>query len=97
MNFSALRLSALTLLALASLSLTACGGFGTERFDVQSRLAQLPGDIKVCISKLVPKPNEIRTKAQIARVISDLRISEASKTSCGKRLINLYESQKDFH
>lgn len=86
----------MTVVALASLSLTACAGSGAS-YDTDNRLAIVPGDVKVCIYKLVPKPQEIKTKKQIAKVISDLKKSEAAKTDCGKRLINLYESQSWLH
>lgn len=97
MNYSPRKLLMVASLALASLSLTACGGFGAAEFDAQKRLATLPGDLKACIYKLVPQPSSIQTKAQIAKVIADLKASENAKTYCGERIINLYESQMDLH
>lgn len=77
------------LCAFLLMSLTACGESGTS---VTGR-APIPGDIKVCLNKLVPKPNEIKTKAQIAGILADLRRNDVSKTLCGRRLIALYEKQ----
>ncbi len=33
------------------------------------------------------------TKKEIVSLVSDLRKSEMGKTRCGKRLLNLYDSQ----
>ena len=80
-----------------TLSLSNCVGSGAPaKFDGQSRLANLPMDVKICIMKVVPEPQNIKTKADIVKVITDLKRSEAAKSACGQRLISLYEAQKDY-
>lgn len=59
-------------------------------------MPNIPSDIKVCIFQTVPDPGSIQTKGQIVKVISDLKKSEKAKTYCGKRLIDFYESHKEY-
>lgn len=56
----------------------------------------IPTDVKICILQTVPDPGSIQTKAQIVKAITDLKKSEKAKTSCGVRLINFYESHKEY-
>lgn len=76
---------------LLPMSLTACVTSGSSGQNV---LAPIPGDIPVCINKLVPQPEKIQTKADVAALIAEFRKNDVAKTYCGRRLIQLYESQR---
>ena len=75
--------------ALMALMLTGCAASGGK-----PSLPPVPGDIKVCFDRLVPKPKAgALTKRDVFRIIADLKRSELEKSSCGKRLIAWYEAQ----
>lgn len=81
-------------IALALTSLTGCASSGLT--VSASVLPPIPGDITTCINKIVPRPADIRTKQQVAKLIADLKRSEARKTYCGKRLIKLYNDNRKY-
>lgn len=88
--------------AFLSLSLMNCAGSGAfDKVDTGApkqvrSLPAIPADVKLCIFTVVPDPGSIQTKEQIVKVMTDLKKSEASKTRCGKRLINFYEANKQY-
>ncbi|QOV06118.1 o-spanin [Rhizobium phage Pasto] len=86
---TALRIA--TVSALTALILTGCATSG--KIPVEPKLPPLPADIKVCFEDEVPapKPGPL-TKGQAMDLIASLKLSEFSKTMCGKRLIAFYES-----
>lgn len=52
----------------------------------------LPVDIRLCFETLVPAPPPgPLSKAQVVKLIANLKASEAEKTDCGKRLIEFYD------
>lgn len=57
-------------------------------------MAPVPGDIRHCIATTVPEPAAIKTKADVMRVIAELRASEVAKTKCGQRLLALYDKHR---
>ena len=75
---------------MALTTLAACGPSGSK-----PSLSELPGDIKVCFNRLVPKPQgEVMTSAEVIKLVAELKKSELQKSLCGKRLIAFYETQK---
>lgn len=92
-------------LALGSvlLTLTACASTGPTRAQIETAsiksqrsvsLATVPSDIRYCFKKLTgsPLPGEM-SRAQVAELIGRLRASEYAKSSCGVRLLALYDKQ----
>ncbi len=74
------------------LTLTACGGTG-ERLDPPG-FQPIPGDIIVCLGKIVGKPKAgPMSKREIAELIAELHKNDVAKTRCGKRLIDFYNNQ----
>lgn len=73
------------------MTLTACVTSGPR-----VSLAPVPGDIKVCFDKLVPKPKEgPMSRKDVVGLIGKLKKSELEKSLCGKRLIEWYETQRE--
>lgn len=77
------------------LTASGCAASGGKP-DLSLALPPIPGDIRVCINKTVPQPERIKTKADVVRVITELKKSERAKTACGKRLINLYDRHREL-
>ena len=74
--------------------LTGCVSSGTTKIEAPG-LQPIPSDIKVCFTKLVPKPvSGEMTKRQIVKLLGELKKSELAKSQCGKRLIAFYENQR---
>jgi|GEM_PF-3177103 len=69
--------------------LSGCAGSGTN----PTALPPVPADLKVCFDTTSTAPQEgILTKAEVIRLIAELRRSEVEKSLCGKRLIAFYET-----
>jgi hypothetical protein len=69
--------------------LTGCASFGNS----PTNLPPVPTDLPDCFNKTVEAPPAgIVTKAQILRLIAELKRSETEKSMCGNRLIAFYES-----
>lgn len=77
--------------ALVALTLTGCMTFGSK---VQPpALPPIPADIRVCFEQIVAAPKKgAMTKKQVIELIASLKLSEAQKVACGKRLIAFYEA-----
>lgn len=96
MRFAPSRLLASLVLA-AALAAGGCGHLGREAVriapvDQQVQLPPIPSDLRQCFVGTVELPGQAEWDGEIvARVIADLRVSEASKTDCGRRLIAFYE------
>lgn len=96
------KLGVLTACAFLTLSLANCAGSGAfDKIDtgapkIARSMPAIPTDIKICIIRTVPEPQNIKTKEHIVKAITDLKKSEAAKTQCGKRLINFYEANKQY-
>ncbi len=72
------------------MTLSGCVTSGTE-----VKLAPVPGDIKACFNRLVPKPKPgPMSRKDVVGLIGKLKKSELEKSLCGKRLIDWYETQK---
>lgn len=68
---------------------------GCETTSTSPKLATIPSDIQVCFDKLVPKPKPgPMSRQDVVGLIGKLRQSEVSKSLCGKRLIEWYNTQK---
>jgi hypothetical protein len=79
-----------------ALTLTGCVTFGTS--SKQFPPPPIPADIRVCFEQIVAAPKKgAMTKKQVLALIASLKLSEAQKVACGKRLIAFYEafSHKD--
>lgn len=73
------------------MTLTGCANYGNS-----VSLAPVPGDIPACFNRLVPAPKKgPMTKKDIVHLIGELKKSELSKSRCGKRLIEWYDTQRD--
>lgn len=76
--------------ALVALTLTGCMTSGSKRL---STLPPIPADIRVCFEQIVAAPKKgAMTKKQVIALIASLKLSEAQKVACGKRLIAFYEA-----
>lgn len=76
--------------ALAALTLTGCAHSGAI---TKPSYPVLPADLQVCFVHTVPAPKAgTMSKAQVLKLIADLKQSEGSKTACGKRLIKFYDA-----
>lgn len=92
-----LKLALLMLSASVLMSLAACANSGENNLTANSVMPAIPQDIKTCINKVVPVPlKDIRTKKQIVAIIRALKRSEMAKTYCGRRLIALYEANRNY-
>lgn len=97
-----LKLGVLAASAFLLLSLTNCAGSGSfDKVDTGApkqvrSMSAIPTDVKICFIQTVPEPQNIQTKEQIVKVITDLKKSEKAKTRCGQRLIDFYESHKEY-
>lgn len=82
-------------LALMALPVTACVTSGAPPKVVtapRAPLPAIPADLKACFTKTVGRPPAgDLTAAIVLKLVADLKASEASKTSCGRRLIKWYE------
>lgn len=77
--------------ALAALTLSGCATSGSF-----ATYPELPADLKTCFDSIVPQPDPgSMSKAQVMRLIANLKQSETVKVACGKRLIAFYESLAD--
>lgn len=77
--------------ALAALTLTACATSGTKLQP--TTLPPIPADIRVCFDLIVAAPKKgAMTKKQVLELVASLKLSEAQKVACGKRLIAFYEA-----
>lgn len=55
-------------------------------------MPDIPADVRICFSTIVPAPKAgPMTDGDVLRLISNLKRSEASKTACGRRLISFYD------
>ena len=72
------------------LMLTGCATFGSPKTNT---LPPLPSDLRVCFESTVeaPDPGSL-SRAEVIRLIAELKRSETLKTFCGKRLIAFYET-----
>ena len=78
------------------MTLTACEPSGIGADPVQ--LAAVPADIRVCFNTLTGKPMPGQmTKAQVVALIAALRRSEKRLSYCGKRMLALYDSQRNAY
>lgn len=59
---------------------------------MRETLPPIPADLKVCFDSIVPAPKGALNKSEVIELIASLKLSEADKTACGKRLIVFYES-----
>lgn len=77
---------------LAALTLSGCGTFGTSKL-VKLNLPPVPADLVVCFDSTVPAPAAgPMTKGRALTLIAALKLSEATKTACGQRLLKFYEA-----
>jgi hypothetical protein len=61
-------------------------------------LAPVPGDLRICFDRLVPRPpGGDLTRKQMFRIVADLRASEDAKSACGKRLLAWYDAQASVY
>lgn len=77
------------------LTLTACDEAGPSQ---SFSLATVPADIRMCVVQLTGAPAAgSMTRAQAAELIFRLRQSELRLSSCGQRILALYDSQANSH
>lgn len=79
-----------------ALTLTGCVTFGNKPKPIT--LPPIPADVRLCFDQIVAAPKKgAMTKKQVLNLIASLKLSEAQKVACGKRLIAFYEafSHKD--
>lgn len=79
-------------MALSALLLTTLSGCAASGIKTTG-LPPLPADLKTCFNDTVPRPSEgTLTKGETMQLIAALKRSETSKTFCGQRMIQFYES-----
>ncbi len=78
-------------LACLPMLLTACDPSG--RADVS--LADIPADLRACVAQVTGRPagQGAMSQRQVVALIAELRASELRLSSCGKRLLALYDAQ----
>ena len=77
--------------ALSVMTLSACAGSGHNLTAVAPQ--SVPADIRACFDELVPAPPPgPMTKAQVMRLIADLKRSELEKSQCGRRLLAFHDA-----
>lgn len=53
----------------------------------------IPADLKVCFDSIVSAPKKgPMSRKQVLQLVANLKLSEAEKVACGKRLIAFYEA-----
>lgn len=63
----------------------------TSGAAVFNRPAALPADLAICFDNSVPAPAPgAKGRAEVIRLIAELKLSEAEKIACGKRIIAFY-------
>jgi predicted small lipoprotein YifL len=77
--------------AILALTLTGCATSGSVN------LPPVPGDLRACFYKTVPKPESAKTRAEVFKLIADLKQSETRLSKCGHRLVNWYETQRTVY
>ena len=76
---------------LLALTLTGCATSGVKLSS--PKLPPIPADIRLCFEQIVAAPKEgAMTKKQVLALVASLKLSEAQKVACGKRLIAFYEA-----
>lgn len=76
--------------ALLALTLTSCATSGAKPTLLYP---ELPSDLRLCFDQTVAAPKAgPMSKAEVMRLVSKLKLSEAGKVECGKRLIAFYDS-----
>lgn len=91
--------SLLKLLIPSALLLTLLTGCETSlQNNPRISLAAVPGDIRACFTRMTgaPMPGTM-TQRQIVQLVTDLRRSERAKTQCGRRLLNIYDTQANAY
>ena len=77
------------------MTLTGCVNSGTPvTGSIRITLPAPPGDLQGCFARLVPVPaGSTMSRAEVVRLIADLKRSEAAKSMCGRRLLAWYASE----
>lgn len=76
--------------ALAVLTMSGCATSGSSLWLPPP---VIPADLRVCFDHTVPAPKRgPLTKSDVFRLITKLKLSEAEKVECGKRLIAFHDN-----